>query len=206
MTEPLTQGEPPGLDGRGHAQPAQAIHLPSATVERPNLALIGFSTTGKSTVARLLADELGWYSADTDQLIVATAGRSIHDIFRRDGERVFRAREAAVLAAVLAGFRTVIATGGGSVTAPDNLNRLRQRAWTVCLTARPTTILKRLQTAAPSEPRPLLDAPDPLARIEALLAQRQAVYASADFMVETDRRTPEQVAGVILDWLSFSRG
>lgn len=204
MTDPLH--EPPGLDGQGHAQPAGAVHLPSVTVERPNLALIGFSTTGKSTVARLLADELGWYSADTDQLIVATAGRPIHDIFRRDGERAFRAREAAVLAAVLAGFQTVIATGGGIVTKPDNLDRLRQRAWTVCLTARPATILERLQTAGPSEPRPLLDAPDPLARIEALLAQRQAVYAQADFTVETDRRTPEQVAGVILKWLSFSRG
>ncbi len=199
-------GSAVGLDGKGHSQPAAAVHLPEATVERPNLALIGFSTTGKSTVARLLADALGWYSADTDQLIVATAGRPIHDIFRREGEGAFRAREAAVLAAVLAGCQTVIATGGGIVTAPDNVNRLRERAWTVCLTARPTTILQRLQRAAPSEPRPLLDAPDPLARIEALLAQRQEVYGLADFTVETDRRTPEQVAEVILDWLSFSRG
>ena len=206
MTNPFSSDSSVGLDGKGPAPPAQAVHLPSATVERPNLALIGFSTTGKSTVARLLADQLGWYSADTDQLIVATTGRPIHDIFRREGEGAFRAREAAVLAAVLAGGRTVIATGGGVVTIPDNFDRLRHRAWTVCLTARAATILSRLRVAAPSEPRPLLDGPDPLARIEALLAQRHAAYSQADFMVETDRRTPEQVAGVILDWLSFSRG
>ena len=195
-----------GQDGQGHAPPAEVVHRPTMTVERPNLALIGFSTTGKSTVARLLADALGWYSADTDQLIVATAGRPIHAIFSREGEAVFRAREAAALAAALAGGHVVVATGGGIVTVPDNLARLRQRAWTVCLTAQPTTILRRLQAAAPSEPRPLLDAPDPLARIQALLAQRQAVYAQADLTVETDRCTPEQVAGVILDWLSFSKG
>ena len=206
MTTPASSEMPVHLDGKSHTQLAQAVHRPGVTVERPNLALIGFSTTGKSTVAGLLADALGWYSADTDQLIVVTAGRPIHDIFHREGEAVFRAREAAVLAAVLAGGHTVIATGGGIVTVPDNLSRLRQRAWTVCLTAQPTTILRRLQAAAPSEPRPLLDAPDPLARIESLLGQRQAVYAQADLTVETDRRTPEQVAGVILDWLSFSKG
>ena len=206
MTYPSSAHGPVDLDGKGHAQPAEAVVRLDATVERPNLALIGFSTTGKSTVARLLADALGWYSADTDQLIVATAGRPIYDIFRREGEAVFRAREAAALAAALAGWHVVVATGGGIVTVPDNLARLRRRAWTVCLTAQPATILRRLQAAAPSEPRPLLDAPDPLARIEALLAQRHAVYAQADLTVETDRRTPEQVAGVILDWLSFSKG
>ena len=75
MTNPFSSDSSVGLDGKGPAPPAQAVHLPSATVERPNLALIGFSTTGKSTVARLLADQLGCYSADTDQLIVATTGR-----------------------------------------------------------------------------------------------------------------------------------
>jgi shikimate kinase len=169
-------------------------------VTKPNLALIGFSTTGKSTVARLLAQTLGWYSADTDQMIVATAGRPIHAIFSAEGEAAFRARETAVLVAALAGSRTVIATGGGIMTIAANREWLRQRARLVCLTATPETILARLQVVGRTEPRPMLDAPDPLARIRTLLAQRQAVYAEADVTIPTDDRTPEQVAAEILRW------
>lgn len=167
---------------------------------RQNIALIGFSTTGKSTVARLLAGALGWFWTDTDQLIVAVAGRPIHAIFSHDGEPAFRRREAALLAAALAGQHTVIATGGGAVTIPDNRSRLRERAWIVALTAEPTTVLTRLKEAARVEPRPLLDAPDPLQRIHDLMAQRQASYTIADLVVPTDDKTPSEVSQMIFEW------
>lgn len=168
---------------------------------RLNLALVGFSTTGKSTVARLLAGHLGWAAVDTDQVIAAVAGRSITDLFRVDGEAAFRAREEAALAAALAGQRKVIATGGGIVTRQANLDRLRERCVSIWLTAEPETILTRLQTAAASEPRPLLAARDPLARIRELLFQRQAAYAQADLTVDTDHRTPDGVMTAILGLL-----
>lgn len=169
---------------------------------RHNIALVGFSATGKSTVARLLADRLGWSAVDTDVLIVALAGRPIADIFRDDGEMAFRAREAAALVGALAGRGKVVATGGGAVTQPANLGRLRARSLMICLTAQPLTILRRLERAVGSEPRPLLTASDPLARIHALLAARQAAYAEADLAVATDDRTPYQVAQEIMDHLA----
>lgn len=179
---------PPGQNGRGQC--------------RHNIALVGFSATGKSTVARLLADRLGWSAVDTDMLIVALAGRPIAHIFRDDGEAAFRARESAVLAGALAGRGKVVATGGGIVTQPANLDRLRARSLIICLTAQPLTILKRLEQAAASEPRPLLNAPDPLARIHELLAERRAAYADADLSIATDDLAPHQVAQAILGGLA----
>ena len=167
---------------------------------RRHIALIGFSTTGKSTVAQRLAARLGWSALDTDQVIVATAGQPIHALFKREGEAAFRQREAAALQAALAGERKVIATGGGIVTLPDNRAALADSAYRVWLTARPETVVARLRQAAPSEPRPLLDAPDPLVRIQELLARREALYREADLVVETDERTPDEVTQIILDW------
>ncbi|MFN8496584.1 MAG: shikimate kinase [Anaerolineae bacterium] len=168
---------------------------------KPNVTLTGFSTTGKSTVCRQLADALGWYHVDTDALITAATRRSIEVIFRDDGEPAFRAYEAAALAAALAGCHNVVATGGGAVISPDNRALMRARAWVICLSAQPATIIARLEEAARIEPRPLLAGADPLGRITTLLAQRQAFYAEADLIVETDTLTPTDVTEFILEWL-----
>ncbi|MFN8481490.1 MAG: shikimate kinase [Anaerolineae bacterium] len=168
---------------------------------KPNLALTGFSTTGKSTVCRRLAHALGWYHADTDELITVAAGRPIEAIFRDDGEPAFRALEQAALAAALAGCRNVVATGGGAVIAAGNRALMRQRAWVVCMSARPETVIARLEEAARVEPRPLLAGADPLGRVTTLLAQRQAFYAEADLVVETDTLTPTDVTELILEWV-----
>ncbi len=171
------------------------------TLRKPNIALTGFSTTGKSTVCRRLAAALGWYRVDTDDLITVTTGKPIEVIFRDDGEPTFRALESAVLAASLAGRDNVVATGGGAVISPANRALMRERAWVVCLSAQPETVLARLAEAARIEPRPLLAGADPLARITALLEQRRAFYAEADLIVETDALTPADVTDIILEWV-----
>jgi shikimate kinase len=166
---------------------------------RPNLVLIGFSATGKSAVARLLAQWSGWVAVDTDELIVARAGRTIPDIFERDGEAAFRDLEATVLAEALAGERRVVATGGGAVLREGNRVLMKTRAQVVLLEARPETILARLQAAAPSEPRPLLAGDDPLTKIKNLKATRQPIYeAVADLTVHTDDQTITQIAVAVL--------
>jgi shikimate kinase len=166
---------------------------------QPNIVLIGFSTTGKSTVARLVAQRSGWMAVDIDELIVARTGRTIPDIFERDGEVAFRDLEAAALAEALAGERRVVATGGGAVLRQDNRALMKARGWVVLLEARPETILARLQVAAASEPRPLLAGDDPLVRITALKAARQPLYdALADLTIHTDGRTTAQVAAAVL--------
>ena len=150
--------------------------------------------TGKTTVGRLLAGRLGRAFVDTDEVIVARAGRPIADIFRDDGEARFRAWEAAV-AEELAGQRgLVIATGGRLMLDPDNAAALGATGPVFCLAAAPETIMARV--AGDDAKRPLLDAPDAARRVQTLLQQRTAAYARFR-SVTTDGRAPEQVAGDI---------
>ena len=80
-----------------------------------NIALIGFSATGKSTVARKVAEHLSWTFIDTDDEIVKLSGNTIPEIFKQDGEEKFRQLERKVLKQACQKDRTVIATGGGAI-------------------------------------------------------------------------------------------
>ncbi len=162
-------------------------------MKRPRrIFLIGFSGTGKSRVAALVARILGWQAIDTDALVEEEAGLPIPEIFRRRGEAWFREAEARALERAAAQEGVVVATGGGIVLRPQN-RRLLAQGLVVCLEARPQTILQRLQEDQASE-RPLLQGPQPLRRIAALKAQRQHLYALADHTVHTDHLSPEEVA------------
>jgi len=172
--------------------------------------LIGFSGTGKSTVARLVGARLGLPVSDLDALIVARAGRPIAEIFASEGEDAFRALETSTLREVAAGRPSVVATGGGVPTLPHNLALMRETGWLIALEALPETLRDRLhaqlRAAGPSEVRPLLDDPDPLGRIGALKAQRQAVYARAHWTIHTDRLDTAQVADEVTRAVVLLRG
>jgi shikimate kinase len=164
-------------------------------VKRSNIVLIGFMGTGKSAVGRALAAQLGWRFVDTDALIEAAAGEPIHRIFAEAGEAVFRSYETSAIAQAADLRAAVIATGGGALGRPENVERLRSTGLLVCLTARPEIILKR---TAPWANRPMLAAAaDPAARITELLAARAAHYAQADFTLDTSDVTIEAVAVAI---------
>ncbi len=170
--------------------------------QKPNIVLIGFSTTGKSQVGWKLAQRLGWAFVDTDVWICGMAGKSIPEIFAEEGEAYFRELERQALDEALARSRTVIATGGGAVVDPANRELMARRSWVILLEARPETILQRLRavdagSAVPT--RPLLAGEDPLQRIVALKRQRQPLYERlADRTVHTDDRTPEEVLEAVL--------
>jgi len=171
------------------------------------IVLTGFSGTGKSLVAPLVAQRLalrpgsgqGWQIIDTDDLIEKAAGRSIADIFARDGEPYFRGLEADALRSACQQERAVISVGGGAILRPDNRRLMAQGGFIACLEARPETILRRLREGVEEEPldRPLLAGPDPLARIRELKESRQPFYALADHTVHTDGLAPEKVAAEI---------
>ncbi|CUS03828.2 Shikimate kinase/3-dehydroquinate synthase [Candidatus Promineifilum breve] len=164
-----------------------------------NIILTGFMGTGKTTVGRLLAERLGREFVDTDDLIVARAGRPIADIFNDDGETRFREWEAQV-AGELAGRRgLVIATGGRLMLDPDNAAALGATGPVLCLTADPADILARV--AAEDGQRPLLAGDDPETRVRALLRRRAAAYGRFR-AVETGGLAAEDVAATIATLLA----
>ncbi len=173
-----------------------------------NIALIGFSGTGKSSVAAKVAELLGWGYVDTDDEVVRLAGKSIPEIFERDGEREFRRLERKVLQDICRAARnTVIATGGGIVVDAENWKLLRDCGAVICLEASPETIHQRLsaQGAESSSPvvRPLLAGDSPLERIRELKKSRQHLYAAADRTVDTEGLSTLEVSLEVIDaWKS----
>jgi shikimate kinase len=153
--------------------------------------------TGKSTIGRLCARALGFRFRDSDTLIQRRAGRSIAEIFAEEGEAAFRARETAALQELARGYHLVIATGGGAVLNAVNVARLRRTGVVILLHAAPEEILLRVGNR---QSRPLLaDAPDPLARIQTLLHQREPYYhAAAHAIVETTGLSREAAAERVL--------
>ncbi len=157
----------------------------------PNLALVGPMGAGKTSVARMLAPLLGLRFADTDLDIEHAAGLAVAALFERDGEAGFRRLEREALARRLAGHGQVLATGGGAVLDPDNRALLRARAFVVHLHASPAEQSARLQG---DHSRPLLQGLDTTARLEALAAARDPLYAAvADLHLDTGGTPPAEV-------------
>ncbi|MFZ4764052.1 MAG: shikimate kinase [Roseimicrobium sp.] len=157
-----------------------------------NIVLVGLMGSGKSTVGRLTAQSLGFSFVDTDQLIVEEAGLSIPDIFAKDGESGFRARETFALRSLLGHQGLVVATGGGIVTQTENRLLLRQLGFVVWLNADPLTLHQR---TAHSHDRPLLRNDDPAGTLRMLYEVRRDLYQQVcDMKVTTDEFSPQDVA------------
>lgn len=155
-----------------------------------NLALIGFMGTGKTSVGRLVAEQLHFQYLDTDETIQMHTGRSIADIFTKDGEPAFRALEKKLVEELAAHNRTVISTGGGLPAHSANLDSLKTHALVVCLWASPEKIWERVKNQSH---RPLLHDADPQKKIRDLLAAREPFYRQADVLVNTDIRSVREV-------------
>jgi shikimate kinase len=160
-----------------------------------NLALIGFMGTGKTSVGRLVAEQLHFDYLDTDEMIQSATGKTIAEIFKADGENKFRALEGKVIEEISARTKTVIATGGGLPTNPKNLASLKTHALVVCLWASPEKIWERVKNQTH---RPLLHDENPQAKIRELLAAREPFYKQADVLLNTELRSVREVAQQIV--------
>jgi shikimate kinase/3-dehydroquinate synthase len=165
------------------------------------IVLIGFSGTGKTSVARRLAERLGWSAADSDLEIERHWDASIPTIFQDQGEPAFRSSERAILERLLDRDHVVIATGGGAAVDPLAWNQKMlgsEGTLVIALDANPETILARLQRQAAQEgeavERPLLAGTDPLERIRDLKAARQSVYDRAHLTISSEGVSAAEVA------------
>lgn len=160
------------------------INLPAG---KP-IALIGMMGTGKTTLGQLLAQELGLDFIDTDAVIEAAQGRSISQIFARDGESEFRKVESETILNILSAQpRAVIATGGGAVTTPATLHALLDQTHLCWLQLAPAAIYAYIKQ---DPARPLLQTPDPLGRLESLLAERSPLYSQAPHHMQVNDENP----------------
>jgi len=150
---------------------------------------------GKTSVGRLVAEQLGFDYLDTDEMIQSRTSRTIADIFARDGEPAFRKLEEQVVAELAARERAIISTGGGLPVNPENLASLKTHALVVCLWASPEKIWERVHNQTH---RPLLNAPNPKGKIRELLATREPFYRQADVLLNTELRHVREVAQQVI--------
>lgn len=170
-----------------------------------NIFLVGPMGAGKTTIGRLLAEELGKQFHDSDQVVEERAGASISWIFDVEGEPGFRARERAAIEDLSAQDNIVLATGGGAVLAEQNRQNLRNRGFVVYLKA---TIAQQVERTRRDQKRPLLkNTDDPKAKLTALMEIRDPLYREvADLTVMTSRRSPRAVCNEILQQIREATG
>jgi len=166
-----------------------------------NIILTGFMGVGKTSVGTRLAKDLGYAFVDTDELIEADQKITITDIFSNFGEPYFRDVESRIIKEVLSGEGQVVATGGGAVIREENRRVFKENGVTICLTAHPESIYGRIQHETH---RPLLQGPDPKAKIRELLAAREPFYRQADFIVDTSERSVDSVIAEIKEKVRYA--
>ena len=158
------------------------------------ITLTGVFGVGKTTVAALVAQRLGWDAVDADDVLVRIAGKEIAVIFDEQGEAAFRQLEAEAFSELAGRKNLVVAAGGGAPVFEPTRRSMVESGLVVCLKATPETVVQRMEAKEQGRPRPMLAADNALARARRLIDQRAAVYALADFTVETDGMTPEEIA------------
>jgi 3-dehydroquinate synthase len=159
-----------------------------------HITIIGFMGSGKSTVARLIAETLGWEAVDSDDLVENEAGKAIAAIFDEEGELAFRLREARVFQTLKDRYRVVVAAGGASSILPQTRRAIADAGLVIHLEASPEAIVERLHAQQDATERPMLAGAIPVERVRRLWSQRAGLYSLADFTVHTDSLSPEEVA------------
>lgn len=153
---------------------------------QPNLYLVGFMGTGKSTIGRLAAQKLGLTFIDSDDAIEREQGVSIAEIFAIEGEERFRLLERAFIEQGHPDRGCLVSCGGGLIVQPGLLDIIKSKGPVVSLLATAETIYERTRGNAN---RPLLNVDDPLANIRKMLAVREPIYRQAGTEILTDHRT-----------------
>lgn len=150
---------------------------------KKTVALVGMMGAGKTAVGTALARMLGVPFRDSDEEIVKAASRSIAEIFERDGEPFFRARETEVLSRLVKGQPCILSTGGGAFLSDMNRNIIGATGVSVWLRADLDLLWHRVRHKAT---RPLLRTANPRETLRQLHEARVPYYALADVTVDAE--------------------
>ncbi len=166
-------------------------------MRKDKIYLVGFMSSGKTTIARALGQRLGWRVEDVDERIEALERRTIAEIFAARGEPYFRAIERGVLRQLLPARHVVVATGGGTFVDPESRAAINHDGVSVWLDVPFDQIVDRLPA----------DGRRPLAAdrtgMEALYSTRRAAYQQAHLRLDASRARVEELVERLLDWLGF---
>lgn len=161
-----------------------------------HIFMIGFMGVGKTSTSRSLSKKLGVKEIDTDAMIVENEGRSISEIFEKDGEEYFRSVETGMIDRIADMKPCIVSCGGGMVMRDVNVQKMKKIGKIVLLTATPETIFEHVRY---STNRPLLNGNMNIPYIAKLMEAREPKYkAAADIVIETDGCTPDKVADKIV--------
>lgn len=156
-----------------------------------NVFLVGPMGVGKTTIGRVLAEQLNQEFFDSDREIEASTGADIPWIFDVEGESGFRLREQRMLHQLTLKSNIILATGGGAVLAEENRRNLMERGIVVYLRA---SIKQQVERTGRDKNRPLLQTPNPELKIRELMKIRDPLYNEvADIVIDTNRRNPRSV-------------
>lgn len=162
---------------------------------QPNLYLVGFMGTGKTTIGRAVGQKLGYAVIDSDHEIERVAGKPVTEIFAQEGEKAFRAMERTFVETGHPPSRHIVACGGGLIVPEGMLDLLHEKGVVICLHASLETILKRTQGL---RHRPLLNVEDPDERIRTLYAAREPIYRKSGTIILTDGRSLHDIVAHVI--------
>ena len=168
-----------------------------------NVVLIGYRCTGKTTIGKRIAENLGIPFYDTDELVKRQTGRTILEIIEKGGWQAFRQEEKAVIQKLAGLDGCVIALGGGAILDEANVRNLKPGGLFIWLVADAASIIRRLNSDGKSKSqRPPLSELGIYEEVDSMLAEREPLYQStADMTVDTKDRTVQDIAELIcLHW------
>jgi shikimate kinase len=173
-----------------------------ARTSPPHLILVGLPGVGKSTIGKAAARQLGRPFLDFDREIERRSGMEIREIFRLKGEDHFRDQEFELTKELSATGGMVLSPGGGWITQQRSVELLRSAGRIIYLRASPEAVAKRLRRV---ETRPLLAGRDPVVALRELYQKRQALYETADMVLDTERLARQQLIANLVELASTIR-
>lgn len=161
---------------------------------KPNIYLLGFMGTGKTSVGKRLAQILGFKFIDSDEEIEKKYAMSVRDIFEKFGEEKFRQMEREFVESGHPDHNCVVSCGGGLVCRGDMPEKVKAKGVAIVLVSQPEEIFERV---CKNDKRPLLNVPDPLAKIRELLDVRNPYYMRSGIQLATAKEIRNTVDDVL---------